>query len=131
MDGTITATIRFDPEQFHLLHDICDNPRPDRTFLSIHPDTHFTGYEFRIQRSRYRALSRAMLPTVATANRPIVQALMGMPSATYLSINQINAHAPKVQSNHLLNMERSSVIKALLASVPILYQQAPAGTGKT
>ncbi|VDK49907.1 unnamed protein product [Anisakis simplex] len=93
--------------------------------LVIEPDSTRTGLESRIDYLRYRYISTMLQSTTAPQCSHILRLLLGIPRQLSYTPNT------SPLTNLTLTDEQCSVIQHLKGNCPILFQQAPAGTGKT
>ena len=122
-DGTITAYVIFHGDHLTKALDI-STPRQD---IRVHPDTYRTGFEFRLQQFRHRHVTRSIDSTSAS-NSFILRQLLGEQGAP--NKNATSEQQP-IQSDHQLTVEQSRVINTLTNGAQVVFQEAPAGTGKT
>lgn len=92
--------------------------------VTLCADSSYTGYEFRIRQfMEYSILSSLRQDNLSKC---IMQALLGISASPWERLNGEMAE-DKVQP---MTREQEEVLKYLLGGTPVLFQQAPAGTGK-
>lgn len=121
-DGTMQILLAIDHQnQQHLKRAL----GPTSPSVFFQPDPSHTGLEFRQHRLRYHSISAALQTHTTPRRRTILQSLLGLPHHFPLcrpSDADFHGH---------LTAEEAIVIETLKCGSPVLFQQAPAGTGKT
>lgn len=121
-DDNLSAFPCFDAECRRLVEDWDDAVSGGTFSLCLEPDSSRTNQEFRLRELNYRSISSSIRNH--RSNEPILRMLLGASFVIAGSPDPL----PQLKTTQ---DEQQAVVRKLVSDEKVLFQQAPAGTGKT